>query len=154
MVRLFNPNDLDAIIEINRTCLPENYTPFFFMDVYQSCPDTFVVAVVQQKPVAYIMCRIEHSFSEIVRFKLARKGHIISVAVLPEYRGLGIGSDLVNGVLAALKRHNVEECFLEVRVNNNEAIRLYQKLGFRIIRRVAMYYQDGTDAFLMSRRIA
>lgn len=148
-LRQFNTNDLESVTEINRTCLPENYASFFFMDTYRSCPSAFVVAEVDAKIVGYIMCRIEHGFSDIRRLKFVRKGHIISVAVMPDYRGAGIAKELVKRVLAALGEMNIDECFLEVRTTNENALRLYEKLGFSLARRVPHYYADGSEALVM-----
>jgi len=33
------PDDLSEVVEINRVCLPENYSAYFFMEVYKSCPE-------------------------------------------------------------------------------------------------------------------
>jgi len=148
-LRQFNPNDLDSVIEINRTCLPENYAGFFFIDTYRSCPTAFIVAEVGARLVGYIMCRIEHGFSDIRRLKFVRKGHIISVAVIPDYRRAGIASELVKQALGALRELNAEECYLEVRTSNDTAQRLYEKLGFAAGRRVPHYYADGAEALAM-----
>ena len=94
-LRQFDANDLESVIEINRTCLPENYASFFFMDTFQNCPTAFRVAEVGMRVVGYIMCRVEHGFSDVKRLKFVRKGHIISIAVLPEFRRAGIASELV-----------------------------------------------------------
>ena len=151
-MRQFIPDDLPQVIEINRICLPENYNSTFFLDIYRNCPDAFVVAEVNGKVVGYIMCRLEHGLSETRRFRLVKKGHIVSVAVLPEYRRTGIGSALVTEALRSLSKDRAEECFLEVRVTNESAIDLYKKLGFTITRKASHYYFDGADAYVMSFR--
>jgi ribosomal-protein-alanine N-acetyltransferase len=148
-MRKFDTRDLDAVIEINRTCLPENYASFFFIDTYRSCPSAFVVAEVGSKLVGYIMCRVEHGFSDIRRVRFVRKGHIISIAVIPEYRRLGIASGLVNRALQALREINADECYLEVRTSNENGLKLYEKLGFAAARRVSHYYADGAEAIVM-----
>ena len=40
-LRKFNPEDLQAVMQINRVCLPENYTDFFFIDLHQRFPETW-----------------------------------------------------------------------------------------------------------------
>jgi len=152
-LRQFVPDDVPQVIEINRICLPENYNSTFFLDIHRNCPGAFVVAEVDGKVVGYIMCRLEHGLSEIRRFNLVKKGHIVSVAVLPEYRRVGIGNALVTEALKALSNHKAVECFLEVRVTNEPGINLYKKLGFTITRKVSHYYFDGADAYVMSFRI-
>ncbi len=148
-LRQFNMNDLEAVTEINRTCLPENYAAFFFLDTFRSCPTAFIVAEVGGRMVGYIMCRIEHGFSDIRRLKFLRKGHIISVAVLPDYRRAGIASELVREALTALRELDADECYLEVRTTNEIAQKLYEKLGFSAARRVPHYYADGAQALVM-----
>ena len=153
LLRPFNPQDLSAVIEINRVCLPENYSPYFFMEVFKSCPEAFIVAESSMKVVGYIMCRVEFGFSDTRRFRMARKGHIVSVAVLPDSRRQGIGRELVQAALKALASNGSEECFLEVRTANEEAVKLYRQLSFDIVRTISHYYHDGADAYLMSVRL-
>ena len=62
-LRKFNPEDLQAVMQINRVCLPENYTDFFFIDLHQRFPETFIVAEENGKVIGYIMCRIEVGLS-------------------------------------------------------------------------------------------
>jgi ribosomal-protein-alanine N-acetyltransferase len=148
-LRQFNAEDLESVIEINRICLPENYASFFFTDTFQNCPSAFRVALVGTRKVGYIMCRIEHGFSDIKRLRFIRKGHIISIAVLPEFRRSGIASELVKQAMSALQEAKAEECYLEVRGTNETAIKLYEKLGFSLARQVAHYYADGAEALVM-----
>jgi len=153
LLRPFRPEDLSQVIEINRVCLPENYSPYFFMEVYKSCPEAFIVAEVNRKVIGYIMCRLEFGFSDVRRFRMVRKGHVVSVAVMPDQRKQGIGRELVVMSLKALELHGAEECFLEVRVVNEEAVSLYKHMNFETIRVVSHYYHDGADAYLMSAKL-
>ena len=145
----FSLKDLDKVIEINLVCLPENYIPSFFLDIYKNCPDAFLVAKVDGEVVGYIMCRLESGFSDLKRFRLTKKGHVVSVAVKNEYRKKGIGTTLLEEAIIALKKYSVTECFMEVRTSNHEAINLYRKMGFELVRKTQGYYQDGADALLM-----
>jgi ribosomal-protein-alanine N-acetyltransferase len=52
----------------------------------------------------------------------------------------------VNGV----KLKKCDEFYLEVRCSNNDAVRLYEKLGFIIRQKLNAYYRDGEDAYLMA----
>jgi ribosomal-protein-alanine N-acetyltransferase len=95
------------------------------------------------------MCRIEHGFSDVKRLKFVRKGHIISIAVMPEYRRAGIASELVKKALNALHELKADECYLEVRATNETGIKLYEKLRFSLVREVPHYYADGAEALVM-----
>lgn len=150
-LRRFSPADVEAVININRVCLPENYAAYFFIETYNTLPETFLVAEYQGQVTGYIMCRLEHGFSDLRKLRFARKGHIISVAVMPDFRKLGIGYSLVAQALSALSAHNADECYLEVRTNNLPAINLYRKMAFEITRTIPHYYFDGFDAYVMTK---
>jgi len=153
-IRGLRPDDLSAIIEINRVCLPENYTPAFFMDVYGNCPQAFLVAEIGGQIVGYSMCRLEFGFSDFDRLRMVRRGHLVSLAVLEPHRRQGVASALVAHSLHALHSRGVKECFLEVRQANLAGVGLYRKLGFEVVRVLPCYYHDGADALLMCRRLA
>ena len=149
--RLFEEKDLAAVVHINLTCLPENYNDFFFLDVYRHFPRTFFVATVDEKVVGYIMCRIETGFSETKSFRITKKGHVISTAVLPEHRRKGIARALLSEALKNISEYGIRECYLEVRVSNKPAIELYRGFGFTPSRTIEGYYRDGEDAYLMTK---
>ncbi len=102
------------------------------------------------------MCRIERSLSglSLRPLSIARKGHIISIAVLPEHRKKGVGRALVQEALKAMSTYyKADHCYLEVRVGNADAISLYRKLGFEVERTARRYYSDGESAYIMSRQV-
>lgn len=152
-LRQFKPSDLDKVIHINQVCLPENYTSFFFMDLYQRSPETFIVAEEDGEIVGYIMCRIETGFPSFRTLEIPKTGHIISVAVLPDYRKRGIGQALIIRALQAMTHHKAKECYLEVRVSNVPAVNLYKKLGFKIARTAKGYYANGENAHIMTKSL-
>lgn len=147
-VREFRPEDLESVIMINKVCLPENYSPDFFMEHHWENPRIFLVAQVGDKIVGYNMCRIEFGISNIRR-DFAKKGHVISIAVLEGYRGIGIGRKLMEEGMKNVRESGASEIYLEVRQSNLPAIQLYRKLGFRAVRILEGYYRDGENAYLM-----
>ncbi len=140
-------------MRINQTCLPENYPDTFFMGLYHHAPRTFLVAESDGQIIGYIMCRIERGISSFSRLPV-KKGHVVSIAVRPEYRHQGVGSALVNSGIKGMLEYGASEAFLEVRKTNNDAISVYEKLGFTIKRVLRGYYRDGEDAYLMVKPIA
>ena len=87
VVREAAMKDLNAVIAINRTVLPENYPAWFFVEHLEQYPKAFIVAEVGGRVVGYLMSRVEYGWSNFVKGKPVRKGHIVSVGVLPEARG-------------------------------------------------------------------
>ncbi|HXX88163.1 MAG TPA: ribosomal protein S18-alanine N-acetyltransferase [Candidatus Acidoferrum sp.] len=152
-IRKFNMNDLQGVMQINRTCLPENYTDFFFLDLYRRFPETFIVAEQDGEVVGYIMCRVEVGLSGLGLGGLIKKGHVVSIAISSEHRRKGIGEALVSKAMEAMKLYNAKQSYLEVRVTNDDAIRLYKKLGFEVSRTMHGYYADGEDAHVMTKKL-
>jgi ribosomal-protein-alanine N-acetyltransferase len=153
-IRQFKPVDLERVIYINGMCLPENYSSVFFLDLYERCPETFVVAEEDNVIVGYAMCRIERSIPSFRLMGLSKKGHLISIAVLPKYQHQGIGEALLKEIMKAMVDHyDAKEMYLEVRVTNTVAIGLYKKLDFYVARTLQGYYSDGENAYLMSRKL-
>ncbi len=152
-LRRFKPSDLEAVIRINRECLPENYTTLFFMNLHKRFPETFLVAEANKEIAGYIMCRIETGIPSFKLLGITRKGHVISIAVLPEHQQKGIAHALMQETMQAMVSYKAKECYLEVRTSNIPAVRLYKKLGFEIVRTIRDYYADGEDAFLMARQL-
>jgi ribosomal-protein-alanine N-acetyltransferase len=152
--RQFTIKDLDQVITINKKCLPENYPGGFFVDLFERYPKSFLVSedIESNEVVGYIMCRIERGLSNY-GFKLTRKGHVVSVAVLHEHRNKGIGRDLVSKGIEAMQEYGAAEIVLEVRESNQPAITLYKSLGFSNSKVLRGYYSDGEDAYLMSKII-
>lgn len=149
-IRPFKTSDLEGVIQINRECLPENYSPHFFINLYKRFPATFIIAEVNGEIVGYIMCRIETGIPSFKLLGVAKKGHVISIAVLPTHHRKGIGYALIREATKAMVNYNAKECYLEVRESNIPAVYLYKKLGFETVRTVRNYYADGEDAFVMT----
>ncbi|MFH2109774.1 MAG: N-acetyltransferase [Candidatus Bathyarchaeota archaeon] len=154
-VRVFRTDELPRVMHINTACLPENYSSFFYRDLYQKYPETFLVAEADGEAQGYIMCRVEKGWSKLGLLTPARLCHVVSVAVMEGYRRRGLGRALV---VEAMRRgrdvYGVGEGYLEVRVSNVAAIGLYDVLGFRKVKRNYGYYMDGEDAWVMAVSLA
>lgn len=153
MIRRFKPADLERVIYINGMCLPENYSSSFFLDLYEHFPETFVVAEEDGEIVGYAMCRIERSVPSFRFTGFSKKGHLISIAVLPKSQHKGVGQALMQEIMKAMLGYEAKEFYLEVRVTNTSAIGLYKKLGFHVAKTLHGYYSDGEGAYLMSRKL-
>jgi ribosomal-protein-alanine N-acetyltransferase len=152
-LRKFTPDDLQNVIQINRQCLPENYMDFFFMDLHKRFPQTFIVAEQNHKIVGYIMCRIEVGLARLTLGGLIRKGHVVSIAVLPQGRRQGVAQALMKKAMQGMQHYKAKLCYLEVRVTNTPGVNLYKKLNFEITRTLKGYYSDGEDAYVMTKNL-
>ncbi|HZW84771.1 MAG TPA: N-acetyltransferase, partial [Nitrososphaerales archaeon] len=134
----------------NATTLPEHYSDYFYYEILGEFPETFLVAELKGEVVGYVMSRIEYGFSHLRKLGLARKGHIVSIAVSEAHRGKGLGTGLMHKAQEEIVAKTATECYLEVRVSNTDAITLYQKLGYKTTGRLEAYYKDGEAALVMT----
>jgi [ribosomal protein S18]-alanine N-acetyltransferase len=78
------------------------------------------------------------------------QGDVLTIAVATARWGQGIGSALLDRLLAEAERRGCTEVFLEVRADNARAQRLYRWRGFTDVGIRRAYYQpSGTDAIVM-----
>ena len=130
--------------------LPEHYSDYFYESLLADMPESFLVAENGGRFVGYIMCKSEFGFSNFKKLGFVKKGHVVSVAVIDEFRGNGIGSALVEEAFKGVNEKQCDEMYLEVRCSNTDAVRLYEKLGMSVLQRLKSYYRDGEDAYMMA----
>ncbi len=78
-------------------------------------------------------------------------GEIFLIAVDPERHGTGLGRGVVLAGLDHLAERGLTVAVLYVEADNGAAIRLYERLGFRVDHREAAYAPVGPAAAMMDR---
>jgi ribosomal-protein-alanine N-acetyltransferase len=79
--------------------------------------------------------------------------HILNVAVHPDFRRRGIASRLIDRLELRARELDFAFITLEVRENNDPAIRLYESMGFETTGRREDYYADTGEAALLMHRL-
>ena len=144
-IRRLRAPDLDRILEIELACFGhEAYDRNLFAEYYHKCGDLFLVAECGRNVCGYMITCMRGG---------SRPAHaeLVSVAVDPGARGRGAASALLASTLRRLRRRGAVRLSLMVKVTNQPARALYEKHGFEIVRRIRRYYEDGTDAWLMTK---
>lgn len=77
---------------------------------------------------------------------------MMNLAVSQDFRRQGIGEQLVNSLTEALAEKGVKTLLLEVRISNEPAKQLYQKLGFEIVGKRPRYYEKPREDALILRK--
>jgi ribosomal protein S18 acetylase RimI-like enzyme len=88
-----------------------------------------VVARAADKPVGYAFVRVHEGPDDTLDFGV-RWGQVVTLSVLPDYRGAGVGTaimDEVDGQLAAIGVHSVE---IDVMQGNDRAREFYERRGY------------------------
>ena len=70
---------------------------------------------------------------------------MMNIAVHPDYRRQGIGQNLVERLIRELKAQGNHSLMLEVRVSNENARKLYEKLGFVQVGLRKNYYRNPRE---------
>ena len=146
IIRPYNQKDLPAIYEIEKNCFSEDerytrqhlemlgdFKRYFFL-VAQENEGTSIIG--------YCIGVLKSSREGTI-------GHIISVAVHPNKRRLGIGIGLTKELIKELKNAGATIFRLEVKMTNRAAREMYRKLGFNNEYILRNYYGNGKDAILM-----
>ena len=90
----------------------------------------------------------------VVFFRKGTKvARLYSIATHAEARGKGVGSALLEASEQLARRRGCKVLRLEVRTDNDAAIRLYERLGYERIGRYARYYGDGADAWRYEKKV-
>ena len=80
---------------------------------------------------------------------------IMNIAVHPDWRRRGIAESLIENLIAELKKRGSHALMLEVRVSNDGAIALYEKLGFHQVGCRKNYYRNPKeDALILRKELA
>ena len=76
------------------------------------------------------------------------RGWIGGVGVIPvRTAGRAIGEELMRGGIDVARERGLRELWLEVLVQNEPAIRLYEKLGFEHVRELEVWSLDGACCY-------
>lgn len=105
-----------------------------------NAPNQTIVAAKDRGRIAGYYC-----FSEAPDFI-----ELLTVAVRREYRRIGLGRILMADLIERAGASGKKKIFLEVRLGNERAIKLYEKAGFKRFSVRKGYYPDGEDAICFS----
>jgi [ribosomal protein S18]-alanine N-acetyltransferase len=142
-IRRLTQRDLEAIDRIERRSYPTPWSRSMF-------------ASELSKPSSVSLGAYETETGELVGYLVISRyvdaWHVMNVAVVPERRRQGIASALFDRLFEVTGNDGRRGYTLEVRISNEAAIKLYERLGFqsRGVRRG--YYTDNReDALIMWR---
>lgn len=145
VLRQMTMDDLPAVMEIERTTFPADaWSESMMRGELGDQPRTrhYVVACVGDTVVGYAGLAAA-----------ADQADIQTIAVLAEHRRSGVGAALMDALLAEAARRGAEAVFLEVRSDNEPAQAMYDRFGFERLGVRRRYYEDGTDAITMVKKL-
>ncbi len=131
--------DLDQVCEIENKTFSQPWTREDFSISIKNENHIYIVAEEGNEIAGY--CGL---------WMVAGEGQINNVAVREDFRQKGVGYGMLCYLLELGREKNQDAFTLEVRVGNEAAIRLYEKLGFRSLGiRRGFYEKPKEDANIM-----
>jgi [ribosomal protein S18]-alanine N-acetyltransferase len=142
-IRCVQANDIFPVIALAYDTLPERYNPSIFNQFYESFPEGFLVALHDHTLVGFL-----------IGIKTTKNiARILMLSVNNNNRKQGIGSALLKKFLSEMKNHEIKQVELEMRTTNEGALKFYIKQGFILREKLQHFYQNGEDAYSMSKEL-
>lgn len=146
-IRPARSEDLDLLLAIERQCFrAHRFTRKNFQYHLKNPRSILAVAESEGEIAGYVAGIIYHGSQR-------RLGWIYSMAVLPAWRGRGVGSRLLSHFENEAAKEGSQAVVLEVRKNNRAALSLYRKTGYEVTKTLPDYYSKGSDGLRMRKQL-
>jgi len=138
------PEDVPEVLSIERASFTTPWSGTLFMN-----------EIYKPLSVAKVMRSGENIVGYICADQVLDEGHILNVTVHPEHRRRGMAAHMVAHVIGLLAGRACKTIFLEVRISNEAALRMYEKSGFSMITVRKRYYTaPEEDAVIMKLQLS
>jgi ribosomal-protein-alanine N-acetyltransferase len=142
-IRRLTYADLPQVIAIERRAFPTPWSLAMFVLELSKPSGICLAALMEERLVGYLVCS-----------RYDTVWHLMNVAVDDRLRRQGIATTLLERLFELADKPS-EQYTLEVRTSNEDAIRLYERFGFRTAGRRRAYYHDNReDALIMWRTVS
>jgi len=139
--------DLNVLVKIEKESFTsEAYTRLQLAFLLLSPSTISYVARKDAETVGFIIAMKEQYGKESV-------GHIVTIDVSPKHRRTGIGLQLLDKLEQEFLAQNVKTVYLEVRVDNEAARKLYSRKGYVEVGPLENYYDKGRHGLRMKKAL-
>ena len=145
-IRPMTHSDLPAVLAIEVDLFPiDAWTEELFLGELAEVSNSrdVAVAILDSEIVGYASFRY-----------VGKQGDVNTIAVSMDHQGKGIGTALMDWLESQATLRNVREIFLEVRSDNEAAMKMYASRGYERIDVRRNYYGNTIDANIMRKRVA
>ncbi len=140
-IRTVRNSDLQAVVDIDQTLFgAESFSSFVMRQFFNLFPESFFVAEQDEQLLGYAAIGVQPS---------SKNAWLISAGVLAPFQNQGVGSALLTACDDYCVNTCVASCRLTTDPDNNYAIHLYEKFGFRKDSELRDYYVPGDRKLLM-----
>lgn len=135
--------DLDRVLEIEQKSFEQPYSREILAQELKIKVAHLLVATFRRQVIGYIDFWL-----------VADEMELTSIAVHPDFKRSGVGDQLMTAMMRFAEENEAAFVYLDVRVSNLPAQRLYAKFGFQVVGVRRRYYSDNQeDALIMKREM-
>ena len=143
LIRKMLQSDLPRVLEIERSLFSTPWSEDSFLNEIYKKYAISKVAVAEEDIIGYICSNY-----------VLHEGHILNLAVAPDFQRLGVATVMMNETVHELRQKGCVFVYLEVRSSNAGALAFYELFGFKVVDRRKKYYINPIeDALVMMGRL-
>jgi len=133
---LSSADDLDGVLAVEQAAFTNPWTREMYEAELKNPGVSFIVLARHRSGGIIGFCSHWRIYDEL---------HVNNLAVLPDWRGRGIGTALLTRALSEGAASGAVRALLEVRRSNTEAQRLYERFGFVVAGLRRHYYSQPIE---------
>lgn len=139
-IRLMEESDAKTLFELGRECELGSWSLLSYINEYNNPLATYIVLLADGVIVGYagIWCVVDEA-------------QVMNIGVRTDCRNKGFGGKLMQSILQKAHELGCLSMTLEVREDNDSAIKLYEKMGFEAVGMRENYYPNHINALFMRR---
>ncbi len=137
-IRILTPADIPHLAILEKSCFDDPWSETALKESIVTPAGTGFALTINNEIIGYLLA-----------YHIVDEGHLLNIAIRPDFRGQGLGRHLLEYWLQIGIREKWVVAYLEVRAGNIPAIELYRSCGFTEMGLRKKYYADGEDALVM-----
>ncbi len=141
-IRPMKFDDIDSVYRLELKLFASPWPRFFFENDLNLSYTIAFVSIFQKQIIGYALGSC-----------ISDELHIQNIAIDKQWQRKGIAKKLMARMEEEAVARNCRHFYLEVRINNQPAIKLYEKLGYNILYTRYHYYLDRDDAYVMTKEL-
>ncbi|KIJ49604.1 hypothetical protein M422DRAFT_27967 [Sphaerobolus stellatus SS14] len=148
------PQNSGTVRKLNSVLFPIRYSEKFYKDIVSPEAENFCKLVYfNDVPVGTVCCRIEKGDHEG-----EGKLYLMTMGILAPYRSKNLGTKALQEILDAASSHskpNITHIYLHVQESNTDALRFYERHGFKVMGTDPDYYKkiEPHGAWILEREV-
>ncbi len=143
-MRGYRAGDVDLMVRLDEVCFSEAFR-FDRRSMRRFAEARGAVGIVAEDDVqmaGFVIVQVEGATTE-------RYGYVVTIDVAPELRGAGLGGQLLTEAERQVRAAGVGRMGLHVAVDNDAAIRFYERLGYACVGVAKRFYREaGLDGLI------